>query len=83
MPSGDAGGGDFDAQLAATEEAYATLEKQGGAWRDTKDTLDDAKKAMAANDAATASKLLGKAKGEVEMAKVQLEQQKNAAPYLF
>ena len=82
-PSSSAGGGDFDSQLAATEAAYSALEKNGGAWRDTKEMLDDAKKAMAANDAATANKKLSAAKSEVEMASAQHEQQKNAAPYLF
>jgi hypothetical protein len=83
MPSGGAGGGNFNAQLEETLAAYTALEKQGGAWRDTKDMLDDAQKAMAANDAAKANKLLKQAKDEVEMAKAQFEQQKNATSYLF
>ena len=82
-PSSNEGGGDFSAQLESTVAAYNALDKQGGAWRDTKEMLDNAKKAMDANDTAKANKLLSAAKSEVESAKAQMEQQKNAGPYLF
>ncbi len=77
------GGGDFESDLAATQAALTALDKKGGAWRDTQDMLDDAKKAMASNDAATANKKLSAAKSEVEMATAQLAGQQNAGPTMF
>lgn len=65
-------------QNAVTELEQIT--KDGNAWRDTGEFLKQAQAAADSNDYSEALKLAKKAQEENQMAKAQLEDQKNAGP---
>jgi len=62
---------------------YKKLDSEGGAWRDTEETLEKAQAAAKKNDFATAMKLVKQASDETQIAMKQFEEQKSARPALF
>ena len=81
------GGSDSKSQyekvMKDAEAAYKEVDKAGGAWAYTEDTLGEAKKAAEANDFAKALELAKEAYDQSVLAKQQFEGQVNAGPYLF
>lgn len=74
---------EYEALLNKVTEEYKKLDANGGAWRDTEETIEKAQEAAKKNDFAGAMKLLKEASDETQIAAKQFEEQKNARPYLF
>ena len=70
----------WNKQVAAAEAGMKDLKKRDALWRDTGKYLDNAKKAYEAGDKAKADKLLKKVNGEIKMAGMQADAEKNAKP---
>jgi hypothetical protein len=66
-----------------TMEEFKKVDKQGAAWRDTKELLEKAEAAAKKQDYAAAVKLVKEASYETQNAAKQFEEQKKAGPYLF
>ena len=83
-PSAAAGSASqYEALYKEVTDKYQEVDKAGGAWAFTAETMDKAAEAAKKKDFDGAIKLLKQASDETAMAKAQLEQQKNAAPHLF
>ncbi|MCI0505033.1 MAG: hypothetical protein L0Z73_02885 [Gammaproteobacteria bacterium] len=90
MPEGEEGAAaatgnqaEYEELYNKTMEDYKKVEKQGGAWRDTKELLEKAEEAAKKKDYAAAAKLAKEASYETQNAAKQFEEQKKAGPYLF
>lgn len=81
--SGVSGNSDYDSMLADVTSKLKALDKEGGVWAYTEETLDKAAEAAKNKEFDKAVKLLKEAEAEVAIAKDQHEKQKNAGPYLF
>ncbi|MDH5546155.1 MAG: hypothetical protein OEZ43_11210 [Gammaproteobacteria bacterium] len=80
------GGGsstEYEAAIAEAESAYKSVNSAGGAWRDTGDMIDAAKKEAGDGNYGKATSLAKEALEESKLAAQQLESQKNAGPWLF
>lgn len=74
---------EYDNMLAQVSAEYKALDKAGGAWAYSDELIEKAAEAAKSKDFAKAMKLLKEANDEISLAKAQLDQQKNAKPYLF
>lgn len=72
-------------QVAEAEAGIKALKKKDAVWRDTgnwkKGYLKAAISAHKAGDKAKADKLMKKVMGQIKMAEMQFEEQKNAGPH--
>lgn len=73
----------FEMQLSKAEAAYKEVDAQGGAWRDTEETLEAAKKAAESQNYEKALELANDVLSESMLAKQQSDSQKNAKPWVF
>jgi len=62
---------------------YKKLDSEGGAWRDTGETLEKSQEAAKKNDYAAAMKLVKQANDQTQLATQQYDGQKNVRPWLF
>ena len=74
---------DYEELYNKTLAEYKKLDEQGGAWRDTEETIEKAQESAKKSDYAAAVKLLKQASDETQLAMKQLGDQKNARPTLF
>jgi len=74
---------EFESMYKQTMDEYTKLDKEGGAWSETEETLDKAVAAAKANDYSKAMKLLKNAADETNSAKSQFESQRKATSTLF
>ena len=74
---------EYEALLNKVTADYKKVDSEGGAWRDTEETIGKAQEAAKKNDFAAAMKLLKQASDETQIAAKQFEGQKNARPTLF
>lgn len=81
--TGAVSGGDHEAMIAQAEEAYKSVDKAGGAWRDTAEMITSAKKEAEAGNTTKAYELAKKAYDEAKMASQQIQAAQSAAPWLF
>ena len=70
----------WNKQVAAAEAGMKDLKKRDALWRDTGKFLEEAQKAYKAGDKAKADKLMKKVNGEIKMAGMQADAEKNAKP---
>ena len=71
----------WNKQVAAAEAGMNDLKKRDALWRDTGKYLEEAQKAYKAGDKAKADKLMKKVSGEIKMAGMQADAEKNAKPH--
>ena len=71
----------WNKQVAAAEAGMKDLKKRDALWRDTGKYLENAQKAYKAGDKAKADKLMKKVNGEIKMAGMQADAEKNAKPH--
>lgn len=69
--------------LSQAESAYSMANETGGAWRDTSELIDSAKKEAQQNNYDKALELAKSALNESQLAKQQNESEKKAGPWLF
>lgn len=69
--------------ISVAEQAFQEINKRGGAWAYTEETLDAAKEAVKSKDYDKALKLAKEAHDQAMMATKQFESQTGAGPYLF
>ena len=75
--------GEFESMYKQTLEEYTGLDKEGGAWVETSDMLDNAVAAAKVNDYNKAMKLLNTATEQTKLARAQFEAQRKATSTLF
>ena len=69
--------------IAQAETAYKAVNKSGGAWRDTGEMIDTAKKEAQQENYEKALELATSALNESHLANQQMENEKKAGPWLF
>lgn len=75
--------GNYQDMITKAEQAYKSVDEQGGAWRDTGEMIADAKKAAEAGDFSQAFALASEAYDQSMMAMKQKEAEAKAGPWLF
>ena len=83
VSSTTSGNAELDNMLADVTARYNALAKSGGAWSSSEESLDKATESVKKKDFEKAMKLLKEVNDEIELARAQFEQEKNAKPHLF
>ena len=75
--------GSYDEIIVKAEQSYKAIAKKGGAWRDTGEMIDEAKKEAKAGNKDKALSLAIRAYEEANLAGKQHQEQAKAGPWLF
>ncbi|MDH5376800.1 MAG: hypothetical protein OEX00_00580 [Gammaproteobacteria bacterium] len=76
-------GGDHNAMIAKAENAYKAINKTGGAWRDTGELIDEAKKEAESGNSQKAFELADEAYRQATLASEQQKNSGSGKPWQF